>query len=78
MGKRIYKLIYIYIYIISQIPTWRNGWNESHALQVCEDSINNDPVKLECEKHIDIRQMVNDSISSCILDIRVINDKNVQ
>lgn len=64
--------------IISQIPTWRNGWNESHAIQVCEDSINNDPVKLECEKHIDIRQMVNYSISSCILDIRVINDKNDQ
>lgn len=55
---------------IPQIPTWRNGWNESHAIKVCEDSINNDPVKLECEKHIDIRQMVNDSISSCILDIR--------
>lgn len=55
---------------IPQIPTWINGWNESHAIKVCEDSINNDPVKLECEKHIDIRQMVNYSISSCILDIR--------
>lgn len=64
-----YDPAYSFSYI-PQIPTWRNGWNESHALQVCEDSINNDPVKLECEKHIDIRQMVNDSISSCILDIR--------
>lgn len=64
-----YDPAYSFSYI-PQIPTWRNGWNESHAIQVCEDSINNDPVKLECEKHIDIRQMVNDSISSCILDIR--------
>lgn len=53
-----------------QIPSWRNGWFKSSAIQVCEKSINNDPVKLECEKHIDLRQMVNDSISACILDIR--------
>lgn len=55
---------------IPQIPTWRKGWNESIAKQLCEESINNDPVKLECEKHIDIQKMVNDSISSCVLDIR--------
>lgn len=60
------------------VDSWRNGWNESHAIQVCEDSIHNDPVKLECEKHIDIQKLVNDSVSSCILDIRVINYENVQ
>eukprot|EP00105_Crassostrea_gigas_P041617 XP_019925765.1 PREDICTED: uncharacterized protein LOC105335333 [Crassostrea gigas] len=68
----IYDPSYSFTYI-PQIPTWRNGWNESHARQVCEESINNDHVKLECEKYIDIQKMVNHSISSCILDIRVIN-----
>lgn len=65
----IYDPSYSFTYI-PQIPTWRNGWNESHARQVCEESINNDHVKLECEKYIDIQKMVNHSISSCILDIR--------
>lgn len=65
----IYDPSYSFTYT-PQIPTWRNGWNESSARQVCEQKIKNDPVKQECEKHIDIQKMVNDSISSCISDIR--------
>ncbi|XP_056022076.1 uncharacterized protein LOC125649695 [Ostrea edulis] len=55
---------------IPPVPTWRNGWTESTARAECETSINNDPVKLECEKYIQIEELVNNSISACILDIR--------
>lgn len=43
------------ISFIPPIPTWRNGWNESYAERICEDTINNDPVKLECHTTNDQR-----------------------
>ncbi|XP_061187077.1 von Willebrand factor D and EGF domain-containing protein-like [Saccostrea echinata] len=55
---------------IPPIPTWRNGWTEESAREVCEEAILNDPAEKECRKYIQMDKNSNIAIEECILDIR--------